>query len=218
MYAVRRIFLVLCFLALPAAALPASDRSTEVLRYGCANELGRREVTLFANGTVRLRDGLPGEEGKDWMGLAELSPEELQGAVRRLEEEDLSEVRQLPEGVTGMWVERCTLALQLPGGDLKVYRFGRYDALPLTLSRVVRVAEDLAARVADVRGQEELPVDYEPQPEDVLRRRDGELFRVIAFTTDKRGVELQGIDVPLTVYVPRDQMRREFVALIERPR
>ena len=38
--------------------LAADARSTEVLRYECSNQLGRRDVTLFANGTVRLRQGL----------------------------------------------------------------------------------------------------------------------------------------------------------------
>src|SRR3954466_15974959 len=97
-----------------AAALPlqaAEDpRSFEVLRYECASELGRREVTLFLNGTVRLRDGEPGKEA---MGLAELNPDELDGAVNRLAEEDLSESRRLPSGVEGQWVEKCMLALHL---------------------------------------------------------------------------------------------------------
>jgi hypothetical protein len=196
-----------------SALSATSDRSIEVLRYGCASELGRREVTLFANGTVRLREGAPGE---DWMGLAELNPDELTGAIHRLEEEDLGEIGQLPSGVEGTWVERCTFSLQLAGRKLQLFRFGRYDTLPLALSRVIRVAEDVAAKVLDVRGNEELPPDYEPRPMDILKRRDGEHFRVLGFTADKLGVELEGVNIPLSVYVPRADMKREFVALIER--
>ena len=64
----RRCFVLLFLLALPLEAVRESDRTVEVLRYGCANEVGHREVTLFRNGTVRLFDGPPGEE---LMGLAE---------------------------------------------------------------------------------------------------------------------------------------------------
>lgn len=218
--------LVLCLLAPVAsvaqvAAAPRSDdpvaappdRSTEILRYGCSSDLGRREVTLFGNGTIRLRDGTKEE---DWMGLGELNPDEVQGVINRLSEEDLSEVGKLPEGVEGNWVETCSLSFQIPGKQPQVYHFGRYDALPLPLSRVIRVAEDVAAKVQDLKGKEELPVDYQPRPMDILKRRDGRLYRVLGFTGDKLGVELEGVDIPLTVYIPKGDMRREFVALIER--
>src|SRR5215217_1069964 len=75
--------LALALLPVPLpAAPPASDRSTEVVRLECASDLGRREVTLFGNGTVRLREGLRGKE--EALGLAELDPAELAGALARL--------------------------------------------------------------------------------------------------------------------------------------
>jgi len=207
-------YLLACLLApLPASAAgprSTSDRSTEILRYDCGNTLGHRELTLFANGTVRIRDG---ERGKELMGLQELNPDELRGMVNRLREEDLSEDRT-EKGVQGDWIERCELHLEIPGQPLQVFRFGRYDAMPLHLSRVLRVADDLAAKVGDLRGKEALPPGYQPTPGDVLKRVDGQLFRVRAFTGDKKGVELQGVDAPLTLFVLIDQMRQEFVALV----
>jgi len=207
----RRCFLLL-LLALPLAARE-SDRTVEVLRYGCANELGHREITLFRNGTVRLFDGPPGEE---LMGLAELSPEELTGALNRLLGEDLSEARNLHKGIDGPFIEQCELHLLLPDRKPEVYRFGRYDALPLNLSRVLRVAEDLAAEVDDLKGVEELPVNYVPREYDVLKRRDGQRYKIMRFTADNNGVELQGIDQPLFIIVLREEMRKEFVALLSR--
>lgn len=204
-------FALLFFLAV--AAFAVSDRSTEIVRHGCESELGRREVTLFGNGTIRLRDGAPGEEQ---MGLAELDPGELEAFLNRLRQEDLSEVGRLPDGVEGTWVERCTLVLHLPGAEAQVFRFRRYDSLPLSLSRVLRIVEDLAAEVQHLEGEERLPVDYKPKPMDILKRRDGQLFRVLGFTSDKRGVELEGIDQPLTIYVHAEEIRREFVAVVER--
>lgn len=202
----------------PPAPPPASAtdaRVVQILQYDCRNELGRREVTLFGNGTIRLRDG---ELGREWVGLAELAPEEMQGYLNRLGEEDLSKMESLPRGVEGRWVEKCELKLQLAGQPLRSFQFGRYDTLPLALSRVLRVAEDMAAEVEDLKGDEQLPVDYEPRRGDVLKRFDGELFKVFAFTTDDKGVEMQGVKQPITLYVLREELRKEFVAVVERPK
>jgi hypothetical protein len=56
-------------------------------------------------------------------------------------------------------------------------------------------------------------VGYEPKLGDVLKRIDGELYRVRGFTADKKAIELQGVTTPLTVFIARDALRREFVAL-----
>jgi hypothetical protein len=204
-------FVLLCVLAPPALAKDA--RSTEVLRLDCANTLGRREVTLFANGTIRLRDGKPGEE---LMGLAEMGPAEYQAFVERLKGESLSEVDRLPSGVEGDWVERCMLALDLPEQAPRIFHFGRYDTLPLPLSRLLLIGQELASKVTTLEGAERLPDDYEPRIHDVLRRVDGNLYRVVAFTVDGKGVELHGVHQPLAIYVQRDQLRMEFKALVTR--
>jgi len=198
----------------PSGAVP-SDRSIEVLRLDCASRLGRREVTLFGNGTIRLRDG---PIGKEWMGLAELGPDELQGTLRRLGEEDLSDASHLPQGVVGEWVEKCDLALALPGGKRQKFFYGRYDTLPLALYRVQRVAEELADKVALLRDVEVLPEHYEPRLGDVLKRTDGMRYRVVNFTSDHKGIELDGLDQPLHLIVLKEQMRMEFVGIVSRER
>lgn len=208
------LFALLLALAVPASAAPVKDaRSTDVLRLECANSLGRREVTLFANGTIRLRDGKPGEE---LMGLAEVGPSEYQGFLERLKGEDLSEVGRLPQGVEGEWIERCMLALSLPGQTPRILHFGRYDTLPLPLSRLLNVTQDLAAKVTILEGVDRLPEDYEPRRHDVLRRVDGNLYRVEAFTVDGQGVELHGVYQPIAIYVQRSQFRMEFTELVSR--
>ncbi|HEV2843347.1 MAG TPA: hypothetical protein VG477_00760 [Thermoanaerobaculia bacterium] len=208
--------------ALLLAGLPAraeDDRSTEILRYDCLTDTTRREVTLFANGTIRLRDGVIRHE---WMGLAELGPDEMTAYLNRLAGEDLSQERRPERGVEGNWIERCELKLPLPGKPQQSYRFGHYDPLPLNLSRVVRIVKELEEKVQVLReaeGKQELPVDYEPRPGDVLKRLgDGALFRIVAFTGDSKGVELQGIDLPLQMFVPKDQMRQNFTAVVSRGR
>jgi len=208
----------ICIAALLLAAAPvagaADDRSTEVVRYDCLTDTTRREITLFGNGTVRVRDGLIKHE---WMGLAELGPDELQGFLNRLAGEDLSESQSPEQGVQGTWIERCELRLRLPGKPLKTFRFGHYDPLGLNLSRVVHIAEELGEKVQLVKDADALPADYVPGIGDVLKRvGDGALFRIVAFTSDKKGIELQGIDLPLEVYIPKDQVRQQFTALVSK--
>jgi hypothetical protein len=209
-------FLVLVVLAVPGVLADPGDslRTVEVLRYGCANELGHREVTLFGNGTVRLLDGPPGKES---MGLVELAPEELAGFLNRLNAENLSETHLLSTGIAGPYIERCELRLDLPGRKLQVFHFAHYDTLTLPLSRVLRIADDLEDKVQDLKlGHEELPEGYEPRQGDVVKRKDGYHYRIIRFTSDNKGVELQGTDQPFVLYVLKEQMRQEFVALVSR--
>ena len=208
-------FSLFFLLALAAPALAKDPRSTEILRLDCANTLGRREVTLFGNGTVRLREGKPGEE---LMGLAELGPAERDAFIARLKAENLSEVGRLPTGVEGEWIERCMLSLNLPEQAPRIIHFGRYDTLPLPLSRLLLITQDLASKVTTLEGMERLPDDYEPHLYDVLRRVDGNLYRIMGFTVDGKGVELHGVYQPLAIYVQRDQFRIEFEALVSRRR
>jgi len=210
-----RLLLLLPLIALPALAAEDQDkRSIEVVRYDCTTDRTRREVTLFANGTIRLRKG---QIGNEKMGLVELAPDKLEGFVNRLAAEDLSEAKSPDKGPEGGWIERCDLRLQLPGKDLQTYQFGQYDPLPLNLSHVVRIAQELEKKVTIVKEADDLPANYEPRPGDVLRHTgDGNRFRIVGFTSDNKGVELEGIDQPIELYVPKDQLRKKFTALLSR--
>ncbi len=221
---------------LPTASPASSDpRSHVLLRLDCASRVGRREITLFGNGTVRSRSGPPGHEE---MRLGEIGPDELAATLDQLGQEDLSEVDPDPLTVEGDWVESCLLELDLPrpaaidragergrppmgpagssgsGGRLEL-RFGRYSSLPLALSRVVQVADRLG-EVAEKELPPGLPVGYEPRRGDVLARADGARFEVVGFTSDGKGVELEGVDNPLTLYLASGDLPRSFVGLVSR--
>ena len=190
------------------------DRTVEIVHYECRTDTTRRETTLFANGTIRVRDGAIGNEQ---MGLSELGPDDLQAYVNRLSALDLSRDRSPEKGMQGAWVERCELRLQLPGQELQTWRFGQFDPLQLNLHQVVNIAKELGDKVEIVKEKNELPVDYRPQPGDVLKRAgDGALFRIVTFTLDKKGIELRGVDLPLEMYVVTDQLRQSFVELVSR--
>jgi len=216
----RRAAAYLVFLSvlalLPARAVAApdpTDRSRELLKINCKNAFRRREVTLFANGTIRLRDGRLGDEA---LGLLELGRDELDAIVRRLAAEDLGPSDRPSAGPTGDWVERCQLDLELRNRPLQVFNFGRYDALPLALDHVVKIADELGDRIKNLQASDTLPSDYTATPGDVLRRFDGQLYKVIRFTDDNRAVELEGVVQPFELFVPVGEMKNEFKVLVSR--
>jgi hypothetical protein len=194
-------------------SIPGDLRSAVVLRYDCASEVGRREVTLFANGTVRLWDG-PLDDQQ--MVLTELEPEILDGFLVRLDREDLSEEPDAYHGVEGEWIESCELDVPLrEGRDRTHFEFNRYTQLSLGLSRLVRIAEEIGALADEVRGAG-LDESYRPRRGDVLERPDGARFRIIDFTSDGKGLELSGVVVPLTLYLSPDALREVFARVVER--
>ena len=231
--------------AAPAPEPPAatgsvlSGRDLVLLRRECTSTIHRQEVTLFANGTVRLRQGPPGEEE---MSLGELPPDEVEALVAALRAEDL-DGGEGSAGPEGDWVEVCRLELPVlatPGPGPRpfgegprtptaeraprrqtgqtVFTYRRFDSLPLGLSRATAVVDRLAVRTVVRRG---LPSDYRPRPGDVLRRADGVLFEVVRETAQvgeegPRGWELQGVVQPLAVYVAEADVPTEFVELVSR--
>lgn len=190
--------------------LPVPDRSRELFDYRCANDLGVRQVTLFANGTVRLREGL-GQHPR--MSLGEIGPRELEGYLRRLQAEDLSEVDDRRDSAEGAWIERCSLLVALDGRPVRRLTLSRFDSLPLAVGALVRLADELAARTLAVS---ELQPSYRPRVGDVLRRADGLLFEVAGFTSDGQGLELRGMEQPLTLYLRPGDLQGLFVSLVSR--
>jgi hypothetical protein len=155
---------------------------------------------------------------KDEMRLAELDPEEVQAYIRRLEGEDLSEVPEGRDEVLGAFVERCLIDLQLPDRDRQRFFFGAFDSLPLGLSRLNAIIDDMYREAIDLAPEGGLPRNYFPEPGDILIRTDGHRFEVIALTSDRKGVELHGLDDPLTVFVAIEALRQQFTGLAERRR
>ncbi len=206
---------MLALLAGPRPAAPSEDvRGVELLQYDCSSRIARQDLTLFANGTLRLREVEEGGEPR--MRLAELGSSELAAFVARLAAEDLSEVDLRGREASGDWVETCELELTLEDQPARLLRFGRLDSLPLALGRLLRVVDDLLLEVERLAPRSRLPADYEARAGDRLRRFDGNLFEVVAYTGDGGGLELEGIDVPLVLFIPITALRDEFEELVAR--
>jgi hypothetical protein len=179
----------------------------------CWNDLGRREVTLFANGTIRRRQG---PEGAEILSLAEVGPEKVEAFVRRLAEPDLSETEKRAQSPEGSWVERCVLELRLPAQPIRTFRYGRYESLSLALRAVVDVVRDIESVIGPGRREVDLPPAYRPEPGDLLERVDGVRFEVVGPTADGLGLELSSPDQPLTIFLPASDVRIHFVRLLRK--
>ena len=107
------------------------------------------------------------------------------------------------------------MRLALDGRPPRLLHFSRYDSLPLAVATVLRVADELAALT---RATSDLPVGYRPRAGDVLRRADGVNFRVVGFTSDGHGIEMQGVEQPLVLYVRPEDVPGLFEALVSRRR
>lgn len=198
----------------PGTPLPSRDRSIIRLRFDCRSEIGRREITLFANGTVRVKAGIGKDERVE---LGELDPDQLIAIESRLGEVDLSEDDEGGQAVVdGPWVEQCRLDLLTAAERIHTFSFSKAATLSLTLDRLTKIADELAGHVRpELPG--DIPAGYEPRSGDELIRADGQRFRVVALTVDGKAAELEQIDEPLVIYVPVGDLRAVFVQLERRP-
>jgi hypothetical protein len=188
-------------------------RSHELVRRDCRSEIGRNELTLFANGTVRHRYGPPDALE---MTLLEIPPDEVEGFTRRLSQEDLSETDHRSRTAGGDWIEVCTLTLRLPGLPEETLTYGSFDSRSLALSRVTAVTDELEARARAESSRSHLPIGYVPRRGDILLRFDGFRYRVVGYTKFKRGIEVIGLEQPMTLFVAVEELDKEFSELVSR--
>lgn len=193
----------------PSPVAGAEDaRSRVVLSSDCRTTTSRRELTLFANGTLRVFDGLGATRE---MRLAELGQAELQAYVARLRKISFDDLPPGSPGLEGEWVERCRLELRRTGEAPRVLAYGPYDSLPLAWKHVLLVVDDLFEEIRTQPEAGERVRRYEPEVGDILvRRNDGARYEVLGFTLEGSGVELLGIEEPLTIYILRDHLLDEF--------
>jgi hypothetical protein len=165
-------------------------------------------VTLFANGTLRR---LVGEGATREMRLAELGPVEFEAYLARLGELRFDDLAHESSGMGGDWVESCRLELALPYRDKETFEYGPYDTVSPGLRQILLIFDDLMLEIERVGPDAPRARGFEVKVRDRLtRRRDGARFEVISFTLEGNGVELQGLDQPVTIYVVKSEIQLEF--------
>ena len=179
-------------------------RSVERFRWQCTNELGRRDVTLFGNGTVRLRTGPVGAQE---LQLDELTQEELLDYLARLSR--IHRARELHHDMAGAenfgqidgeLGASCQLVLRLPDLATVALTMPRLEVPQLGVAQLIEIADELAAFTRPIDRPRQVRADYVPRNGDQLRRKDGLHFRVIGPTSDGGGVELEGLQEPIRIY------------------
>lgn len=198
------------------ARQPASDpRSVTLFDYQCRSDRNHHRVTLFANGTVRLRERIA-TDGPETMMLAELSPEQLAGYRRQLRFTDPSD-GLLPDtpaaGTSGHGVETCDLLVAPPQGKEIRYRIGTLEVSSLRYARWVALAEALADIARPDVELETLDEAYEPALNDVLRDTLGDRYRIIWVSVDG-WIEFTGIDQPFHRVHHQSELATLFVAQV----
>lgn len=193
---------------------PRDPRSVELFYYGCRDETFRRDLTLFANGTLRLRTGPLGEQE---MRLEELGPTRLRqhlGQLLRIRaNRDFPSQSDLGVSLDGYGIDACRFALDLPGFDPVSVEAGSFDVLPLPLRQLEQYADQLAEFTRPLVAPDRLRPDYEPQVGDVLRGHDGEAYRIRGFTADGGALELESLDGNWRIFVALDELTDFFAAL-----
>lgn len=205
-------------LVLTAAAVAGTAQtspvSTELFRYRCESSISMEDVTLFGNGTLRLRQGKPEQRS---MLLLELTPSRRDDIIARLRKLDLEEATTFGGELEGDWVEQCSLTMDLEGRRRARFQFHRLDILSLSLQRSVDLGRELIALVRKEALFEGLPRGYEPRLGDYLRRWDGEVFEVVGFTAKGNGIEVHSTSQPMGFYIANQDLRSVFVGVEEEP-
>lgn len=199
----------------PAATETFSRRSTELLRYECRQQTYLRDITLFANGTVRLREGISGARS---LMLVELERDELAHAIERIREVDLSETDSSYQSGLGDEMESCKLRVDSKGiGEIQEVEFGRLEVSTLAINQLIEIAEELGKKTRALSDESrEIPLDFQPRRGDILRRFDGLLFEVAYFSANGLEVELEGINQPMTLVVPIMDLTEVFDSIESR--
>ena len=208
---------IVALLALPnpaAAPEPPADRRSRVLLHEhCESQLDRRDLVLFANGTIRLREGPVGGER---LVLRELGHPDLEAIRRRVDEIDLATLESATGSPEGDWSLSCELEVVTRDGARHELRYGAFDTGGLQLDALRRVVGTLLELARAESYSAEIPAGYRPAPGDRLERGDGLVFEVIGFTSDGKAVELSAVDQPIQIFVERDKLRLEFLRVVRR--
>lgn len=203
--------------------LPKVDdpRGWELFRHFCGNTLGRRELSVFLDGTLRFRVR---DKSGDEVKLGELSSatltriySQVRETIRGLGREDRIWLQNPGQrGFSGELQQVCGIDIRLPDEPIKSFRFSPMEITPLWLGQLRQLAEELSER-AEPLTSNGLPQGYAPRFGDVLRRRDGILFRFVGLTSDGKAWMVEQIGQPVTTYYPASEIGTLFIALVESP-
>ena len=201
-------------------AAPSDPRSIVIFEQQCASDRGSQVVTLFANGTVRLKI-IEGKEPESVVSLylLELSPEETE-ALRGQLRDSLPTDGYLPErdggDVSGLGVEHCRMTIDTERRRPIQLIYGPLEVPSLRVERWQVFAADLVRRALPKEEPETLDEAYKPRIGDILLDTTGQRYRVRWISIEGL-VELDGIDQPIHMRVALAALGETFVRQVASP-
>jgi hypothetical protein len=174
-------------------------------------------LTLFANGMAvwHSKGGLSVER----LVKEQLAPEELAVYTEALRASKIETLREgdYSEDLEGTVLVQWTMTVALPGAKPRSYTGTGLAVQPLALGTVLAIAQDLRVALRD--GMRELDpfASREPKVGDVLLDLEGRRWEVRGIDGESESLQFQGLDQPLTRYVKREGLKREFKGYADLP-
>lgn len=199
--------------ATPASVVSATPASTPAGRTFCAEWIrqsreGYERLTLFANRSLvwkRSRDG------KDDVMRKEIAPEEL---AFYCEYFSRPEVWALPgdlrTGLSGDFAAVSALSLTRSDGLVKTIRFDDFSALPAEAAGIRAALEGLRAMLTSPLAPASRFAPASLAVGQILKRFDGEFFRIRTIDREKGVVELEGVQEPYREFRRIEDLRYQY--------
>ncbi len=191
-------------------SLPSFGRGEEVLYSGCKSNKRLEDITVFDDGTVAYKKKI--EEATE-VKLGYLTLEDVKNITTKVLKLLKSVKRYTENKIDGENLVKCELRLSY---NKKKYRFTylQLDTIDPALATAVAVVWQLKNLTSFSLSS--LPYKYKPKIGDLLLSKDGKKFKVVGYTSDGKGIELENVDSPLVIYLPIEEVKEYFVKLLNK--
>lgn len=191
----------------PAETEPAA--STYLFEWMTRTGAASRRLTLFGDG-ILVRKSVS-QDGKTDLKKRKLSPEEYSFYTEYFGSPESREgAGNFETGLTGDQSARSEISFAPPGGPRWSLSFDSFSALSAPASRVKSALEGLLDSFGKVLpNEDDFPME-KLVPGTLLRRRDGQEFRVVHVDEQAKIVEARAVGQPYSQFFQWSKLRYSF--------
>ncbi len=196
-------------LASPAPAADEAPASTYLFEWMTRTGAASRRLTLFGDG-ILVRKSVS-QDGKTDLKKRKLSPEEYSFYSDYFGSPESREgAGNFETGLTGDQAASSEISFAPPGGPRWSLTFDSFSALSAPASRVKSALEGLLDSFGKVLPSEsDFPIE-KLVPGTLLRRRDGQEFRVVHVDEQAKIVEARAVGQPYSQFFQWSKLRYSF--------